>query len=551
MAITSRGLTNGGRTTHYQFEYDDTLGTSFGTDRTNALMAAAESDFTLMASWFPGITPFKPPRKVQVLGGSDGAEWGGLQGDDVRLKEETAPANELRYLLVSEIVEQFMQARHNGWFDSTDEGSRGEALSRFMGIQFLIANHLGSGAPARFGLTAGWLNDATRADFVTASADDNQPDLRNGCGSLFLFYLHDQLGYSVNQIVNAGANTLADVFHTLTGRTNAFTEFRQLIDAHHPLGVMVSPSGESIFPVVDLVSFATLNEVTAGYGDTTTIALSGVAKADFTVALSSDDPTLLPVPATVSVTPGMNSIPLPIQTVAQSLVKAVTVQIHASYAGRTISLGVVVAPPRILSVLIKPATLVAGQSAAGVVKVNHPPLAGTIPIALSSSSPGFADVGRQAAVLVGHNTAPFLVEARASVIPFAPAQVTIGAQYAGSSADFTITVEPSVVAGTLHSVTLTMASLTGGHSGTGWVQLDAAVPADTLVGLAALEPNSGGLPQPGNQSTVASVPPSVLIPAGSTTAMFTITTKIVATTRTAIIMAGAVVQKTVTLTVTP
>jgi len=32
------------------------------------------------------------------------------------------------------------------------------------------------------------------------------------------------LGYSVNQIVNAGASTLADVFHTLTGRTNAFTE---------------------------------------------------------------------------------------------------------------------------------------------------------------------------------------------------------------------------------------------------------------------------------------------------------------------------------------
>jgi len=551
MATTTKGLTNGGRTTHYQFEYDDALGSSFGTDRTNALMAAAEADYTLMASWFPGTTPFKPPRKVQVFGGSSGAEWGGLGGDDVRIKEDTAPVNTLRYLLVSEVVEQFMQARHNGWFDTMDEGSRGEALSRFMGVEFLIANHLGSAAPGGFRLTAGWLNDATRADFVTTSTDDNQPDLRNGCGTLFLFFLRDQLGFSINQIVNAGANTLADVFHTLTGRTSAFSEFRQLIDAHHPLGVPVMPAGESIFPVVDLVAFSTLNEVTVGYGDTTTLTLSGAAKADFTITLSSDNPGLLPVPATASVSPGMSSVALPLQTVAQSLTKAVTVQIHATYAGRTISLGVVIAPPRILSVLIKPATLVAGQSAAGIVRVNRAPLAATIPIALSSSSPGFADVGRPTAVQVGHDTAPFVVAAPASAIPFAPAHVTIGAQWAGSSADFTITVEPSVIAGTLHSVTLTTATLTGGHSGTGWVQLEAPVLGDTLVGLAALAPNSGGLPQPGNYSTVASVPSSVLIPAGSTTAMFTITTKLVATTHTAVIMAGAVVQKTVTLTITP
>jgi len=238
-----------------------------------------------------------------------------------------------------------------------------------------------------------------------------------------------------------------------------------------------------------------------GYSDTTTIALSGVAKADFTVALSSDGPTLLPVPATVSVTPGMSSIPLPIQTVAHSLLKAVTVQIHATYAGRTISLGVVVAPPRILGVLIKPTTLVAGQSAAGVVRVNHPPLAGTIPIALSSSSPGFADAGRQAAVLVGHITAPFVVEARASV-------------------------------------TLTMATLTGGHS--------------ERVGFSSTPryPPTPSSDSPRSSRTAEACPSRVIsrrwrachrrcsFQPRSTTAMFTVTTKIVATTRTAIIMAG-------------
>jgi hypothetical protein len=559
MAITRSGLTNSGRTTHYQFEYDDFLTTVVGQDRTNALIAVAESDYTLMTSWFPGVTPFKPPRKVQVLQGFTGGEWGGMDGDDVRLKEEDAPVNELRYLLVSEVTEMFMKARNNGWFAS-NEGSRGEALSRFLGIEFQLANGLGGMAPSGFGLTSDWLNSngaSPRQDFISTATDDIKPDLRNGCGTLFLFFLHDQLGFSINQIINAGSKTLADVFTSLTGRGNAFTEFRSLIDAHHPVGVPVTPSGESIFPVVDLVSFSTLNQVTAGHTDTTIITLTGTARADFTIALSSADPSVIQVPPTISVTPGVNQVPVLLQTAALQLAKPVTVNITATYAGRTITLPVTVAPPRLTSVLVNPATVVAGKAAAGLVSLNFSPIGSPARVQLSSSSPGFASVDREAAIQPGYSSSTFHVQAIPSVLSFAPAHVTIEASYAGSSASTVITVNPSVVTGIVQSVTLIPTSVTGGQSCSGLVQLQAAVTVDTVVGLAAMEPGTGLLTQPGNLSTVATVQPGqVTILAGNTTAQFSVATKVVAAIRKANIVAGtsaagALTQKSATLTITP
>ena len=55
MAYTTAGLTNGGRTSHYQIQYDDTLSRADGMDRANALIAACESDFALMSDWFGNI----------------------------------------------------------------------------------------------------------------------------------------------------------------------------------------------------------------------------------------------------------------------------------------------------------------------------------------------------------------------------------------------------------------------------------------------------------------------------------------------------------------
>jgi hypothetical protein len=60
-----------------------------------------------------------------------------------------APVDLIRYLLVSEVTEMFMASARNGfWFGNTgvvwqaNEGSKGEGLSRFLGVQFQLANGL-------------------------------------------------------------------------------------------------------------------------------------------------------------------------------------------------------------------------------------------------------------------------------------------------------------------------------------------------------------------------------------------------------------------------
>jgi hypothetical protein len=45
----------------------------------------------------------------------------------------------VRYLLVSEMTEQFMRAQGLGWYGQNTEGSQGEGLSRFLAAQFLAS----------------------------------------------------------------------------------------------------------------------------------------------------------------------------------------------------------------------------------------------------------------------------------------------------------------------------------------------------------------------------------------------------------------------------
>lgn len=49
--------TNGGRTDHFQFSYDDTLSKALGPDRTNELISFAEADWNLIVSWFGSVRP--------------------------------------------------------------------------------------------------------------------------------------------------------------------------------------------------------------------------------------------------------------------------------------------------------------------------------------------------------------------------------------------------------------------------------------------------------------------------------------------------------------
>ncbi len=65
--------------------------------------------------------------------------------------------------------------------------------------------------------------------------DDNAPDAVNGCTTLFIYWLHSQLGYGINAIVAAGAATLAGVYRNLSGDpTDPFPYFKKTLDDAFP-----------------------------------------------------------------------------------------------------------------------------------------------------------------------------------------------------------------------------------------------------------------------------------------------------------------------------
>ena len=254
MALTSAGLPNGGLTTNgiYQFQYDDSLAGSGGLEpaRTTQVMNACEADFQLMQGWFAGTTlPEKYfPISVSVVQSklddkgnpkkSGAASW--RSGKDLQLTiyQTYGAASDIQYLMVAEMTEVFMSVQDIGWYGIKNEGSNGEGLSRFLAVQFYV-NY------ARFGPTTSafvpgnksnqWMSSA-RLDYVnTVDPRDNGPDPRTGCATLFLWYLSDQLGFTINEIVAAGSETLADVYRKLTGDSgDPFPLFKHLLDTAYP-----------------------------------------------------------------------------------------------------------------------------------------------------------------------------------------------------------------------------------------------------------------------------------------------------------------------------
>jgi hypothetical protein len=202
-------------------------------------------------------------------------------------------------------------------------------------------------------------------------------------------------------------------------------------------------------------------------------------------------------------------------------------------------------------VTISPPSVVGGNGATGTVTLSQPSSAAPVIVDLVSSAPGYATVQAMVPIPVNAPQVTFPITTPSIPIPFPTAHADIIASYAGTWAEATLTVQPSVVAGIINSLTLYPATVVGGAPSRGTVRLEQPVPTDTLVGLAAL---SGGahLPLPGSGSDVASVPPSITIAAGRTEGGFEITTKPLAPHSPPAhvsILAGAVTTKYATLTV--
>jgi len=170
--------------------------------------------------------------------------------------------------------------------------------------------------------------------------------------------------------------------------------------------------------------------------------------------------------------------------------------------------------PTLTSLTLSPATVTGGDSSTGTVTLSGPAPSGGAQVALSSSDTSVATVPSSVTVTAGATSATFTVNTSAVT---ASTTVTISAAYAGVTKTASLTVNPAPPPPpTLSSLTLNPSTVIGGvQSSTGQVTLSAPAPAGGAT--VTLSSSSGA----------ASVPSSVFVPEGATSATFTVNTSIV------------------------
>ena len=186
---------------------------------------------------------------------------------------------------------------------------------------------------------------------------------------------------------------------------------------------------------------------------------------------------------------------------------------------------------------LNPTTVTGGDSSTGTVTLSGPAPSGGAQVALSSSDTSVATVPSSVTVAAGATSATFTVSTNAVS---ASTTVAISAIYAGVTKTASLTVNPAPPP-TLTSLTLSPTSVTGGDSSTGTVTLSGPAPSGgAQVALSS------------SDTLVATVPSSVTVAAGATSATFTVRTSAVTASATVTISASyAAVTKTASLTVNP
>ncbi|HEX7315084.1 MAG TPA: FG-GAP-like repeat-containing protein [Pyrinomonadaceae bacterium] len=284
--------------------------------------------------------------------------------------------------------------------------------------------------------------------------------------------------------------------------------------------------------------------VTGGTSSTGVVSLTPgtVAPAGgAVVSITNDNPSLVTTPFNVTVAAGQSSATFTISTQQTGLTTPVT--ITANYAGVTRSATLTVAAPSngasVAAVTLTPSTVVGGsaQTVRALVTLNQPaPPEGAI-VTLSSSHPSVASLPPSLGIAPGGSSG--FVDFKTTAVSTST-QVTVRATYGGSTQSAVLTVNPAPApAVTLTGVTLNPTSVTGGAASQGTVTLSGPAQSPTVVNLSS-------------SSAVASVPTSVTVPTGASSASFGVaTTSVTLSTSVTITAVSGSVTRTATLTVNP
>ena len=278
-----------------------------------------------------------------------------------------------------------------------------------------------------------------------------------------------------------------------------------------------------------------------GASATGRVVLSAAAPAGgAVVTLTSDSPSVT-VPASVTIPADAVAVIFPVTTSSVTATTAVT--ITASFGGNPQSIRLNVSPPQagpvLAGVTVTPTSVAGLTTATATVTLSGPAPAGGAAVFVTHDSLALDQdlLGINVIVPAGATSATFTVGTYKVSVPMV---ASIIATYGGVTQTAMLTVNPTT-APTLSTLSLNPASVTGGTSSTGTVTLTAPAPAGGMVVTLA-----------SNNTAAATVPASVTVAAGATSATFTVTTNAVtASTAVAISATAGVVTRSATLTVNP
>ena len=281
--------------------------------------------------------------------------------------------------------------------------------------------------------------------------------------------------------------------------------------------------------------------ITSGQTTSVTVTLTNPAgTGGASVSLVSSNVSAAPVPTSVTVAQGSTSATVSLKAGTVSATTSVT--LTASYAGVSKTAVMTVNPALVTaalsSVAVSPTSVTGGGSSTGTVTLSAAAGTGGVTVSLSSSNTLAATLPSSVTIPSGTSIGTFSVTTKSVTSTSA---VTLTASYSGVSKTASLTVNPAPVTAALSSVAISPMSVTGGGPSTGTVTLTA--PAGTGgVAVALSSSNTGAV----------TVPPSVTIAAGASSATFPLSTNAVSTTTSVSVTASySGVSKTATLTVNP
>ena len=243
-------VTERGRTAHFNVFTDNDLGHE-SIEVAQGVLDKCEADYNELSKIFGGQ---RPEHINVIITFGRGGVHSPCTGTDLYCGSSGTDAEFTSRIVVMEEAEVFEAFQGAGWDCLT---CNGEALSRVLAEQFhppqgesLISAPLWLAGERKDSITENHCNDL-----------DAQPI---GCAVLFLYYLRFQLGFSWNQIVQAGGPTLAKVYKKLTGKNDAFQSFIELINHHFPRKRKGELKKDNPFPLPPLETSLASNVRTSG-----------------------------------------------------------------------------------------------------------------------------------------------------------------------------------------------------------------------------------------------------------------------------------------------